>query len=384
MTQELDLLRRASQLRVLEHPSGIDLCSNDYLGLATDRRLKRAVRDAVEASEKMGSTGSRLLSGNAWKWEALEEEFADFAGTPAALYFSSGYSANVGLLGAVLRPGDIAFSDRLNHASLIDGIRLSGATKVIYPHGDLAFLEGALRKHRGAQGAKVIVTESLFSMEGDFATLSRLLGLAKDYGAELVVDEAHATGVYGPQGRGIVVGLGIEKEVLATVHTCGKALASAGAFVCGRRELRGYLVNHARTFLFSTAMPPYMAGQIQAALGLAREARRERAHLEGIASLLREGLAAIGVDCGSSESQIVPVLAGTNEASLDVAEKLRASGYAVRAIRPPTVPDGTARLRLSLTTAITAEEIPRLTGSIAAATKTLPQSISSRASSPHA
>jgi 8-amino-7-oxononanoate synthase len=384
MAKDIEFLRREWQLRVLQHPSGLDLCSNDYLGLARDPRLKRAVLKAVETSEKMGSAGSRLLSGNAPEWEALEAEFANFAGTPAALYFSSGYSANVGLLSSLLRAGDIVFSDRLNHASLIDGIRLSGAEKVIYPHGDLAFLEGALRKYRGARGAKAIVTESLFSMEGDFAPLDRILLLAKDYGAELVVDEAHATGVHGPQGRGMVAKLGIEKDVLATVHTCGKAFASAGAFVCGGSPLREYLVNHARTFIFSTAMPGYMARQIRAALYLVREADRERAHVEAIALCLREGLAAAGVGCGLSASQIVPVLVGGNEAALDVAAKLRADGYAARAIRPPTVPAGTARLRLSLTSAITLEEIGRLTHSIARAANSLPRSVSSSSSSTHA
>lgn len=376
MMKDLDSLRRASQLRGFEYPAGLDLCSNDYLGLARDPRLKRAVRKAVETSGKMGATGSRLLSGNAREWETLEAEFADFAGTSAVLYFSSGYSANVGLLGSVLRPGDIAFSDRLNHASLIDGIRLSGAEKVIYPHRDLTFLEGALRKHRGARGAKVIVTESLFSMEGDFAPLDRLLGLAKDHDAELVVDEAHATGVYGPQGRGIVAELGIEKAVLATIHPCGKALASVGAFVCGGRELRDYLVNHARTFIFSTAMPAYMAGQIRAALGLVCEAGRERAHLEAIAALLRDSLAAAGVGCGTSESQIVPIFAGTNEAALEVAAKLAVDGYAVKAIRPPTVPAGTARIRLSLSSAIAVEEIGQLIHAIGVAAKCLPRSAS--------
>jgi 8-amino-7-oxononanoate synthase len=384
MAQDLDALRRTSELRVLEHPSGVDLCSNDYLNLARDSRLKCAVLEAVETAERMGSTGSRLLSGNAREWEVLESEVAGFAGAQAALYFSSGYSANVGLLSAVLRPGDIAFSDRLNHASLIDGMRLSGAAKVIYPHGDLAFLEGALRKHRGATGGKIIVTESLFSMEGDFAPLDQLARLARNYGTSLVVDEAHATGVHGPDGRGMVVRHGIEKGVLATIHTCGKALASAGAFVCGGSELREYLVNHARTFLFSTAMPVYMAGQIQAALDLARNARRERAQLEAVSMMLRKGLAWAGISVGSSASQIVPVLLGTNEAALEVAAKLRADGYAVKAIRPPTVPAGKARIRLSLTSAMRPYEIPRLTRLIAEAVRSLPPSGSSQLSQAHA
>ncbi len=235
------------------------------------------------------------------------------------------------------------------------------------------FLENALRKHAGGSGARVIVTESVFSMEGDVAPIERLLRLAHDYGAELVIDEAHATGVRGPQGKGIAAELKCMREVLAIIHTCGKALASAGAFVCGSAALKNYLVNHARTFIFSTAMPPYLAGQIRAALDLAIGADAERAHLRRIASSLREGIAAAGLDSGSSTTQIVPVYLGSNEAALQVASQLREQGFGVRAIRPPTVPVGTSRLRLSLTARITLDEIDRLARAISAATKSLQQ-----------
>jgi 8-amino-7-oxononanoate synthase len=377
----------------------VDLMSNDYLGLATDARLKRAVVEAVARAERMGSTGSRLLSGNAREWEDLEREFAEFAGTEAALYFGSGYAANIGLLSSLLRPGDIVFSDALNHASLIDGIRLSGATKVIYPHRDIAFLEGALRETAGvasaagtsgavgaagalgAPGARLIVTESVFSMEGDVAPLGEMLALARKYGAGVVVDEAHATGVRGPQGRGVAAEIGCEREreMLAVVHTCGKALASAGALVCGSATVKEYLINRARTFIFSTAMPPYLAGQIRAALELARGAQGDRAreHLGAIADELRAALAAGGVDCGTGASggatQIVPVLLGSNEAALHVASELQRGGFVARAIRPPTVPPGTARVRISLTSAITREEVARLAAVICAACSSLPQ-----------
>jgi len=329
-----------------------------------------------------GSTGSRLLSGNAREWEELEAEFADFAGTEAALCFSSGYTANIGLLGSLLQPGDIVFSDELNHASLIDGIRLSGAAKVIYPHGDLEFLENALREHRGATGAKLIVTETLFSMEGDVAALRDIVRLAQAYGAELVIDEAHALGVRGPQGRGIAAELGVEREILATVHTCGKALASAGAVVCGSRALRDLLINRARTFLFSTAMPPYLASQIRAALDLSRAAESERAHLRRIATALREALAATGHSFGASATQIVPVLLGENETALHVAARLQENGFAVKAIRPPTVPPGTARLRLSLTSRISLEDVRRLAAAIHTACQSAPHA--SPASTVHA
>lgn len=371
--EELDALRQRTQFRTLDNLRGINLYSNDYLGLASDARLKQAVIEAVRAARAVGSTGSRLLSGNSHEWEALEAEFADFAGTEAALYFGSGYAANVGLISAIAGRGDLIFSDGLNHASLIDGIRLSGASKIIYPHGDVEFLEVALREYKAHTGAKLIVTESVFSMEGDVAPLARLAEVADAYGAELMVDEAHAAGVCGPRGRGVCAELGLECKVIASVHTCGKALASAGAFVCGSRTLRDYLINRARTFIFSTAMPPYLAGQVRAALGLAQAADERRAHLRTIANALRQEFAAAGIDCGASSTQIIPICLGGNEAALDVAVWLQNAGFAVRAIRPPTVPAGTSRIRLSLTASLSMENIARLASAVNAAVKPLSQ-----------
>jgi 8-amino-7-oxononanoate synthase len=379
--RELDSLRAQSQFRVLEAidrtKTPINLCSNDYLGLSTDPRLKQAVAEAVAKADAVGSTGPRLLSGNSREWEEMEAEFAGFAGTEAALYFSSGYAANIGLLSSLLKPGDVVFPDALNHASLIDGIRLSGATKVIYPHGDLQFLENALRDHARGSGARVIVTETVFSMEGDITSIDALMGLAGEYKAELVIDEAHATGVWGPQGRGIAAEWGAERDVLAVVHTCGKALASAGAFVCGKRTLRDYLVNKARTFVFSTAMPPYLAGQIRTAVALSREADSERTHLHEIAFALRDALAAAGFNCGTSATHIVPVILGSNEMALHVASELQRGGFAVKAIRPPTVPAGTARIRISLTSKNTFEDVRRLVAAMGAAAKSPPQATTS-------
>ncbi|HWS63779.1 MAG TPA: 8-amino-7-oxononanoate synthase [Steroidobacteraceae bacterium] len=376
MVREVDRLRERAQFRALDRLDrtvGVNLCSNDYLGLSDDTRLKQAVLKAVASAEAVGSTGSRLLSGNSRQWEDIESEFACFAGTETALFFGSGYAANVGLLSSLLKPGDIVFSDALNHASLIDGIRLSRAERIIYPHCDLEFLARALHDHSDSSSARVIVTESVFSMEGDIAPISDMLELARRYDAELVIDEAHATGVCGPQGRGIAADLGVEREMLAIVHTCGKALASAGAFVCGGGALKDYLINRARTFIFSTAMPPYLAGQIHAALGLARVAESERAHLRHIALALREELAAAGLNSGTSVTHIVPVIVGGDEIALHVARGLQRNGFAVKAIRPPTVPPGTARLRVSLTSKITLDDIRRL---VAAARKSLPESTS--------
>jgi 8-amino-7-oxononanoate synthase len=381
IARELDSLRKQAQFRTLEilDAPGLNLSSNDYLGLSSDPRLKQAVIEAVARAERVGSTGSRLLSGNSREWEEIESEFAAFAGTEAALYFSSGYAANIGLLTSLLKPGDTVFSDALNHASLIDGIRLSRATKMIYPHADLEFLERALRDVARNSGARVIVSETVFSMEGDVAPVTTLLALGRKYDAELILDEAHATGVWGSEGKGIAAEFGAQRKMLAIVHTCGKALASAGAFVCGSRALRDYLINRARTFIFSTAMPPYLAGQIRAALALARDAGTERARLREIATALREGLAAAGLNCGSSASQILPVILGTNEAAVHVASELQRGGFAVKAIRPPTVPPGTARIRISLTSKVTLDDIRRLVAAITAAHKSLPQSSSASA-----
>ncbi len=367
IARDLDSLTEISQFRTLDIPLGIDLSSNDYLGLARDPRLKAAVAESVARAERVGGTGSRLLSGNAREFEELEAEFAEFAGTEAALYFGSGYAANIGLLSSLPRPGDVVFSDARNHASLIDGMRLSSASKVVFPHRDLAFLEAALREHATSAGAPVIVTESVFSMEGDVAPLAEMLRLSEKYGAALAIDEAHATGVRGPQGRGVAAELGIEREALAIVHTCGKALASAGAFVCGSRALKDFLINRARTFIFSTAMPPYFAGQIRAAVALARAADRERVHLREIAKELRTRLTDEGINCDESSTHIIPVILGTNEAALHAASELQRAGFAAKAIRPPTVPAGTARIRISLTSSITTEQIGWLADVLCAA-----------------
>jgi 8-amino-7-oxononanoate synthase len=365
LEKELREIEARGQLRTLEIPAGINFCSNDYLGLAANPALRIVVMNAISRAKRVGSTGSRLLAGNAREWEELEREFADFARTEAALYFTSGYAANVGLLGAILGRGDIIFSDAANHASLIDGARISGAEKVVFRHCDLAALELALHDRVSQPGRKLVVTESVFSMDGDLAPLREMTTLAKRYGAEMVVDEAHATGVFGAEGRGRVDELGLVDEIFAVVHMCGKALASAGAFVCGGATLKKYLINRARTFLFNTALPPYFAEQIRAALALARGADAERARLHAMSARLREDLHAGGWDVGKGASQIVPVLLGENDVAIRIAEELTREGFAVRAIRPPTVTEGTARLRLSLNCSLQDNEIARLVQAMA-------------------
>ncbi len=354
---ELTDLESAGQLRDLEILRGVDLNSNDYLGLSSDPRLKQAILEAVNSARRISSTGSRLLSGHDDAWTALEQDFARWVGTESALYFTSGYAANVGLLGAILRPKDIVFSDEANHASLIDGMRLANCRREIFPHLDLTALENLLRRHDSPGGMRVIVVESIFSMEGDRAPLADLQGLAERYGAELIVDEAHATGVCGEGGRGCVAEAGISGRILATVHTCGKALASAGAFVCGSEQLRRILINRARTFIFSTALPPYFAAHVAAGMRLAMAADRERSEIETISARWREKLRQNSYEIGRGSSHIVPVILGSNEIASNFAARLRDRGFAVRPIRPPTVPVGTSRLRLSLTAKLTEENL---------------------------
>jgi 8-amino-7-oxononanoate synthase len=360
LARELEQLDARSQLRRLSLPTGIDLMSNDYLRLSRDARLREAVLRSIEQGEAMASTGSRLLSGNARAWENLEDEFAAFAGSEASLFFSSGYAANLGLLHSLLRPEDTVFSDSSNHASLIDGIRLSQARKVIFPHLDLNFLEDHLRLPAQGPGEKFIVVESVFSMEGDRAPLRELAALAAQYGAALIVDEAHAVGVFGPEGRGLLAEAGLSGSALAAVFPCGKALASCGAFVACPAALKQFLVNRARPFIFSTALPPYVAHQIRAALALARGSVEERRRLAALGAALRAHLWEAGLNTASSDSHIVPVILGSNECALGAASRLEEAGFAIRAIRPPTVPAGTARLRISLNAHLSLESVKRV------------------------
>jgi 8-amino-7-oxononanoate synthase len=357
MTARLTELKARAQLRTLRSVGGVNLCSNDYLGLASDPRLKAALMQGIQECGRVGATGSRLLSGHDAVWERLEQEFAGFAGTEAALFFTSGFAANVSLFSALLGPDDVVFSDALNHASIIDGIRLSRAQKLVYPHGDLNVLEEGLRRHSHGSGARVIVTETLFSMGGDRAPLAEIFRLAQQHGAEVIVDEAHATGVCGPGGGGVAAELGLEKQALAVVHTCGKALAGMGAFVCGSKVLARTLINHARSFIFSTALPPYFAAQLRAALHLAAGMDLERRHLSTLADHLRARLRTLGCDCGPSRSHIVPWIVGSNEAAMQLSAALEQRGYSVRAIRSPSVPAGTERLRISLTASLTMADV---------------------------
>jgi 8-amino-7-oxononanoate synthase len=344
LAHSLDELEAAGLGRTLRLPAGTDLVSNDYLGLAEHPAVREAMRDALQDGPA-GSGGSRLLRGHHQAFDRLEAGLAALSGTEAALFYGSGYLANLGVLPALAGPGDVVISDQRNHASLIDAVRLTKARRVVVPHADLVALEHALREPR--TGRAFVVTESLFSMDGDLAPLAEMAALADRYAGLLIVDEAHATGLYGERGSGRVEALGLRERILATIHPGGKALGCGGAWVAGSRVLRDHLVNHSRSFVYSTAPAPALAAGLLAAIEvLAREPVR-RWEVERKAALLRAELRAQGVHV-PGESAILPIVAGSNEAALRLQDGLQAKGFDVRAIRPPTVPAGTARLRVTV------------------------------------
>jgi 8-amino-7-oxononanoate synthase len=360
LTVTLDELRSAGLLRQMRLPHGLDLVSNDYLGLAEHPYIKERIRDAV-GQLPVGSGGSRLLRGHHAVFEQIEERLAMFSGTESALLFGSGYAANIGLLQAIVSEGDLVISDERNHASLIDGIRLSRARTAIFAHQDLNALESALQAPR--QRRAVVVTESVFSMDGDLTPLVDVASLAERHGAILIVDEAHATGLYGARGSGRVEELGLRDRVLATIHTGGKSLGSGGAWVAGSRVLRDVLVNRSRPFIFSTAPLPIVAVALDAGLDVvAREpTRRDEVHRKSV--LVRKTLALSGIHSPGS-SPIVPIIVGSNDAAVALQEGLRDAGFDVRAIRPPSVAPGTSRLRVTVRYPISDDDLIRFAATV--------------------
>ncbi len=355
----LEKLDRAGLRRSLRAPSGIDLSSNDYLGLASHPFIKQRMAEAV-CRDGAGCTGSRLLRGERDCFSHLERRFARFKSAGRSLYLSSGYLANLAVLTTFPQPGDVIFSDELNHASLIDGVRLSRARRVIFPHNDVAALAALLRE-AGETAQKFVVVESLFSMDGDFAPLADYAGLCRKTGAALIIDEAHATGVYGARGSGLIEETGIGEAVFLSINPAGKALGVAGAFIAGPEWAIELLVQTARPFIYSTAPPPAVATALEASLDLMEAEPQRRARLRTLAAYLRKRLGLSG------DSQIVPVILGSNERALSVAATLQRDGFDVRAIRPPTVPEGAARLRLSVNVNLSEETLDRLVDSLCAA-----------------
>ena len=358
----LEELAAAGLRRELRQPEGIDFASNDYLALAGDRRVREAIRAATLAGPA-GAPASRVLRGHLAWHEHVETELANFKGTEAALLFPSGYQANFAVMTTLIAREDVVFSDAANHASLIDGLRLARASKVIYPHLDIDALRRGLQ-HRNSRKRAFIVTESLFSVDGDAAPLRAIAELAGQYGAELIVDDAHATGLYGPSGSGLCEEEGVAAQAAAIISTGGKALGLWGAFVAGPRLVIDYLVQQARAFIFTTAVTPLLAAGLETSLRLVREEPERRASVHRLAALLRARLQAAGVDTRQSTGPIVPVLLGGNERALAAAREVTRRGFDVRAVRPPTVPPGTARLRLSVHSDRTDLEIEGLAAAV--------------------
>jgi len=323
------------------------LASNDYLGLASHPRMKARSQAAV-LQWGAGSGASRLVSGSNFLFDELEGALAAFKSTEAALVFNSGYTANLGLLQSLAGPEDTIFSDELNHASIIDGCRLSRARTLVYPHCDAEALEGLLKKNAGRR-RRIIITDGVFSMDGDIAPLPELAGLARRYDGALIVDDAHATGVLGPAGRGTLEHFGLAGDPgIIIMATLGKALGSFGAFVAGSAQLREYLINRSRSFIFTTALPPAVVAAAAEALAILEAEPELRRRLSENADFMREGLQACGFNTLGSSTHIIPVMIGAPEKAVAMAARLFEEGIFIQAIRPPTVPPGSSRLRLTV------------------------------------
>lgn len=366
------------RLRLIDGPQGpqvtldgrpvLLLCSNNYLGLADHPRVVEA---AAEAALRWGAGAgaSRLISGNMEPHRRLEAELAEFSGYEAALLFGSGYLANTGAIAALAGRGEVVFSDELNHASIIDGCRISHAETFVYRHGDLDHLAWGLERAGGR--AALIVSDGVFSMDGDVAPVAELLELARRHGCRLMVDEAHATGALGPGGRGAVAAAGLSGEVDVVAGTLGKALGAYGAYVCTSAETVDFLVNSARPFIFSTAPPPPSVGAASAALELLRAEPELVTRLQANAATLRAALAAEGLAVAASETQILPVEVGEAGPTMDLCERALEAGVFAQGIRPPTVPEGTCRLRFTVMSSHDPGELERAARTVGAAAREL-------------
>lgn len=354
------VVRQADGIVVVEGRSAIDFSSNDYLGLAADPRIAQAAARAL-ADAGTGAGAARLISGNHPLHDRLEREIAAFKQAPAALLFPSGYAANTGAIPALIGRGDAVYSDALNHASLIDGCRLSRAELRVFPHRDLDALDRLLREDEGRFARRMIVVDGVFSMDGDLFPLDRLVELARAHDAWTYVDDAHGTGVMGPNGRGAAEHFGVEDAIDVRMGTLGKALGTAGAFIAGSERLREWLMNRARPFVFTTGAPPALAAATLEALRIACDEPWRRERLRDNARTLRDGLAALGHAApGEADGHIIPVLTGDAGKTMRIGAALRERGLLVGAVRPPTVPAGGSRLRITVSAAHTAEQIGRL------------------------
>ncbi|QTN99611.1 8-amino-7-oxononanoate synthase [Brucella sp. 458] len=364
----LENLERKGRRRNLALANGLDFSSNDYLGLATHPDIKAAVEAALQRGVPLGATGSRLLRGNHAEHEALEAEAAAHFSAPRMIYFGSGYMANLAALSTLPQPGDLIVYDELIHASAHAGIRAGRAEAVSARHNDAQAFEDRIRAWRegGGRGTPWIVVESIYSMDGDQAPLKALHTIATRYDGVLYIDEAHATGVYGANGGGFAATLG-DAENIVTLHTCGKALGGSGALLGAHATLCDYLVNRASGFVFTTAPSPLQAAALREALRILRDQPERRARLFSRISHANERIAtALGQPV--SGTQIIPIIVGDNERAVRLAAQMQAQGFDIRAIRPPTVPHGTARLRISITLNVGLADIDRMVETLSHAT----------------
>ena len=339
---------------VLDGKPVLLLCSNNYLGLADHPRVRQAAADAA-MRWGVGAGASRLVSGNMTIHRRLEERIAAFKGTETAVLFGSGYLANAGIVAALAREGEVVFSDELNHASIVDGCRLARAETFVYRHGDVEHLAYGLRQAAG-RGA-LIVTDGVFSMDGDVAPLEEIVELARRHDVRVAVDDAHGTGATGPGGRGAVAAAGLDGEVDIVVGTLGKSLGSYGAYAACDQTMAKYLVNTARTLIFSTALPPPAVAGALAALDLLEGEPRRVERLQDNASLMRAELAREGFDVTGDQTQIIPLVVGPADTALRMCEAALGLGVFAQAIRPPTVPAGTSRLRLAVMASHSRDEL---------------------------
>ncbi|QUT04736.1 8-amino-7-oxononanoate synthase [Sphingobium phenoxybenzoativorans] len=347
--RQLALLEEKGRLRALSPRTGRDFASNDYLGLASDPTIAQAVADAIGNGVPVGSGGSRLLRGNAPEHEALEAKAAAFFGVEAALFLANGFAANLALFSTLPQRGDLVVADELIHASVHDGLRQSKAATLFARHNDPQSFHDLIAgwRAKGGKGTVWIAAETLYSMDGDIAPIDALAAIADRHSAMLVLDEAHGTGVFGHKGKGIAAHLDGQANVVS-LHTCGKALGAEGALICGPRLAIDYLVNRARPFIFSTAPSPLMAVAASAALDRVADGDDLRSRLSELRGEADDAICArLGLPM--SRSQIIPIMIGDDKRTMAAAAALQAAGLDVRGIRPPTVPTGTSRLRISLT-----------------------------------
>lgn len=348
----------------------LSFCSNDYLGLANHAGNIAALRDTLPEAG-LGGAASHLVCGHHEAHHRLEQRLAEFTQRSSALFFSTGYMANLGVISALAGRGDTIFSDRLNHASIIDGCVLSRAKVRRYAHGDVSALEAMLAE---TSGHKLVVTDGVFSMDGDIAPLKELARVCKAHDALLVVDDAHGIGVLGPQGRGSVLAAGLsEADVPVLIGTLGKAVGTSGAFVAGPAVVMDYLVQKARTYIYTTAMPPALAKATYASIDLIEQDDARRSHLQALIARFRAGAQELGYQLMPSYTPIQPIMVGDNHAALALSRALEEQGILVTAIRPPTVPEGEARLRVTLSAAHSEAQVDRLLKALAQCRSLLPE-----------